>query len=108
MIGIRSLAPLVEEVLTTEYTVKIHGSWMSTCSQRVLLVAHEKELDIRLELVDTATKQHKTEQYLHKQPFGQIPVLELDNSQYLFESRAIAQYFARRYPDRGTPRQMTV
>lgn len=37
------------------------------------------------------------------QPFSQIPVLELeDEDQYIFESRAIAAYLERRYPDRGT------
>ena len=52
--------------------------------------------------------QHKSDSHLLMQPFGQIPVLELEDHQYLFESRAITQFLARRYADRGTPRESIV
>ena len=35
------------------------------------------------------------------QPFGQVPVLEIDEQSFIYESRAIANYFERRYPTRG-------
>ena len=56
--GIHWLSPVIEELITTEYTIQLHGSWTSTCTQRVLLVAHEKELDIRLSWVNTTAVRH--------------------------------------------------
>lgn len=46
-------------------------------------------------------KQHKTPEHLRMQPFGQVPVLEIDEQSFIYESRAIANYFERRYPTRG-------
>lgn len=40
--------------MNKEYTIKLHGSYLSTCSQRVLVVAKEKELDVDMHVINTA------------------------------------------------------
>lgn len=54
VLGIKALAPIVEEIVTHEYEIKLFGTWTSTCTQRVMVVAKEKDLDIDLHLVDMA------------------------------------------------------
>lgn len=45
---------MLEDLVTKEYTIKLHGSYLSTCSQRVLVVAKEKELEVDMHVVNTA------------------------------------------------------
>ena len=52
--------------------------------------------------VDAAKREHKSEAFLEKQPFGQVPYLD-DDGFILYESRAIARYIATKYKDQGTP-----
>ncbi|KAK0705966.1 hypothetical protein B0T26DRAFT_679725 [Lasiosphaeria miniovina] len=63
--------------------LKIYGTKTSTCTKRVLAVLYEKKAGL-----------------LH--PFGKVPVLE-DDGFVLFESRAIANYIARKFAGQGTP-----
>jgi len=67
-----------------------------------MLAAYEKELEIEMKVVDMAARQHKTPEHLDLQPFGQIPLLEINPETYVYESRAIAHYLERRWPSRGT------
>jgi len=77
--------------------LKLHGATMSTCTQRVLVVAKELGLDVEIVPVNFAAKEHKSQAYLEsKQPFGQVPVLE-DDGFFLFESRAIGKYLVAKY-----------
>lgn len=52
--GIGYVPDVLEDLVTKEYTIKLHGSYLSTCSQRVLVVAKEKELDVDMHVVNTA------------------------------------------------------
>jgi glutathione S-transferase len=72
--------------------LKLYGSAMSTA--RVLATIHELNLACEFIRVDIAKGEHKTPEYLSKQPFGKVPVLE-DDGVWLFESRAICRYRAR-------------
>jgi len=76
--------------------LKLYGAVLATCTQRVLAVA--KQLNVRVELVPVnfATGEHKSPEYLKKQPFGQVPYLD-DDGFILFESRAISRYLAAVY-----------
>ncbi|KAL9360441.1 hypothetical protein Peur_048564 [Populus x canadensis] len=58
-------------------TLKLHGTPISTNTQRVLATLYEKE------------------------PFGQVPAA-VDGDLKLFESRAISQYVAHQYASKGT------
>lgn len=56
--------------------LKLHGMPMSTCTQRVLIAATEAGLDVELVPVDLRKGEHKSEEFLKLQPFGQVPALE--------------------------------
>ncbi|KAH9786326.1 glutathione S-transferase F8 [Citrus sinensis] len=81
--------------------IKVHGAAMSTAAQRVFTCLYEKELNFEFVPVDMASGEHKKEAYLSLNPFGQVPALE-HGGQKIFESRAITQYIAMEYPEKGT------
>jgi len=78
----------------------LHGSPMSTCVRRVAVVLKEKEIPFTFVLVDMQKGEHKSPEYLAKQPFGQIPYID-DDGFVLYESRAIARYLVAKYPSKG-------
>jgi len=80
--------------------LKLYGSAISTCVQRVLFTARELGLEIELSNVDLLKGEHKKPEFLKLQPFGQIPVLD-DNGFIVYESRAIAQYLADKSGEKG-------
>lgn len=70
------------------------------CSLSPHIVAHEIGLPIKLEKVDTKTKQTETgRDFLAINPKGYVPALELDNGEILTEGPAIVQYLADQKPD---------
>ncbi|KAL3644786.1 hypothetical protein CASFOL_009966 [Castilleja foliolosa] len=83
-------------------TIKVHGSAMSTATQRVLACVHEKGLSYEFVSINMQAGEHKLEPYTKINPFGQVPGFE-DGDLKLFESRAISQYVAHAYADKGTP-----
>jgi glutathione S-transferase len=82
--------------------LKIYGVSWATCTQRVLTTLKEKQVtDYELVTVDFAGGEQKTEEFLKKQPFGVIPVLE-DDGFFVYESRAICRYIETKYKGQGT------
>jgi len=81
--------------------LKLHGMRGSTCTQRVLLPLAEKGIPFEIVPINLFGGEQKQPAHLAKQPFGKIPVLE-DDGYFLFESRAIAKYIAKKYPGQGT------
>ena len=55
--------------------LKLVGSPYSTCGQRVAIVLREKNVPYELVPIDFAKGEHKTPEYLEKQPFGQVPYI---------------------------------
>lgn len=55
---------------------KLHGVGMSTCTQRVLIAATEAGLEVEIVPVDFGKGEHKSEEFMKHQPFGQVPFLE--------------------------------
>jgi len=83
--------------------VKIYGSVLSTCTQRIVVVLKELSIPYEIVPVDFSKGEHKSAPFLEKQPFGQVPYLD-DDGFILFESRAIARYLADKYaPGKLTP-----
>ncbi|KLO20037.1 glutathione S-transferase-like protein [Schizopora paradoxa] len=80
----------------------LYGFPMSTCTCRVAVVLKEKGIPFELKSVDLFTGEHKSPEFLAKQPFGQVPVL-VDGDVQIFESRAIARYIALKFANVGTP-----
>ncbi|XP_009142506.1 glutathione S-transferase F8, chloroplastic [Brassica rapa] len=80
--------------------IKVHGVPISTATMRVLATLYEKGLDFELVPVDMKAGAHKQEPLISLNPFGQIPAL-LDGDLTLFESRAITEYIADEYNNKG-------
>ncbi|KAJ0237188.1 Glutathione S-transferase F11 [Hirschfeldia incana] len=81
--------------------VKLFGQIKAGYPQRVLLCFLEKGIEFEVIHVDLNKFEQKKPEYLLRQPFGQVPAIE-DGDLKLFESRAIARYYATKYADQGT------
>ncbi|XP_011079702.1 glutathione S-transferase-like [Sesamum indicum] len=82
--------------------IKVHGSAFSTAAMRVFACLNEKGLEYEFVPVDMRAGEHKKEPFLSLNPFGQVPAFE-DGDLKLFESRAVNQYIAHAYADKGNP-----
>ena len=60
--------------------------------RRVKIFAHEKDIELELINCDMGKREHKTPEFLAKNPSGKIPVLELENGECISESVAICRY----------------
>ena len=60
--------------------------------RRVKIFAHEKDIELELVNCDMTKREHKTPEFLIKNPSGKIPVLELENGECISESVAICRY----------------
>jgi glutathione S-transferase len=67
--------------------------------RRVRIYLAEKNIEIDYQPIDFAKQEHLSETFLNINPLGTLPVLELDNGQYLCETFAIMHYFEERYPN---------
>ncbi|KAK8521848.1 hypothetical protein V6N13_021930 [Hibiscus sabdariffa] len=76
--------------------MKVHGSPFSTSTQRVLACLYEKDVEFQFVNVDMGAGQHKSESFLSLNATFEQGDLKL------FESRAITQYIAQEYSDKGT------
>tara|TARA_B100000315_G_scaffold257831_2_gene308031 strand:- start:4555 stop:5160 length:606 start_codon:yes stop_codon:yes gene_type:complete len=72
------------------------------CSQASHIVFHETGLEFDSEKVDTGRGTTESGRaFLNINPKGQVPVLELDDGQFLTEGSVIVQYLADQVPDSG-------
>ena len=60
--------------------VKVYGDVRSSCTQRVLTILKEKDVTFEYHHVDFAKGEHKSPEYLAKQPFGQLPYIVSNSS----------------------------
>lgn len=67
--------------------------------RRVRMFLAEKGIDIPVEQIDVMAGEHKSDSYLSKNPEGLVPLLELDNGQYIGETVAISRYFEASQPE---------
>ena len=79
-------------------TIKLHRFPLSGHSHRVEVFLSLLGLDAEIITVDLGNGAHKTEGFLKKNSFGQVPVLE-DGDITLSDSNAIITYLATRYDD---------
>ena len=67
------------------------------------------EMGIEQIVVNTVKRRNREPEHLARNPFGTLPVLELDDGSYLLESLAIIQYLEDKFPDgsliHGTPEE---
>jgi len=53
----------------------LYGVAFSTCTKRVAIVLHEKNVPFQFHPIDFASGQHKSPEFLKYQPFGQVPYI---------------------------------
>jgi hypothetical protein len=60
--GFHAIEPIIEEVINREFMMTVHGTWSSSCTQRVLVAALEKDLEYELKLVNmTAVREGRAQ-----------------------------------------------
>lgn len=67
--------------------------------RRVKIFAAEKGIDLELVPITMLKGEHKTPEFLQKNPSGKIPVLELDDGRCIPESVAICRYLEAIEPE---------
>lgn len=71
----------------------------------MLYLAERAELGTQIPaeqiVVNTLKGRHKEPEHLARNPFGTLPVLELEDGSYLIESVAIMMYLEDRFPEQG-------
>ena len=66
--------------------LKLYGVSFFTCTRRVASILKEYNVPYELVTVDIPGKEHKTEDFLKHQPFGQVPYIVDDNGFEVYES----------------------
>jgi len=82
--------------------LKVHGTYRSSWARLVVAILYEKEVPFEFIVVNMPKREHKSPEYLTKQPYGQVPYID-DDGFILYETRAICYYIASKYSDQGTP-----
>ena len=67
--------------------------------RRVRIYFAEKGLKIPLKAVDLFSSEQRKPDFLQRNPFGAVPILELDNGSVIPESLAIIEYLEELHPD---------
>lgn len=79
--------------------MKLYDNMIAPHPRRVRIFLAEKGIEIPLETVDIRGGGARTPEILEKNPFGGIPVLELDDGICISESVAICRYFEEVQPE---------
>jgi len=79
--------------------MKIYGNPLGGNPVRVALFLAEKDIDVEYVDVDLFGREHKSDEFIARNPFSRIPVLELDDGTFISESLAICRYFERLHPE---------
>lgn len=64
----------------------------------VRMFMEEKDISLPTEEVDLLAGENRREPYLHKNPWGQMPALELEDGSVLTEVTAICEYLDETFP----------
>lgn len=79
--------------------MKLYDSTPAPNPRRVRIFLAEKAIEVPLEAVDIRNRINRQPAFRQKNPFGTIPVLELDDGSCISESIAICRYFEELHPD---------
>jgi glutathione S-transferase len=80
--------------------MKLYEHPFSSAAFKVRALIHELGLPVTLVTVDMSKGEHKTPEFLAKNPNGKVPTLE-DDGFILWESNAILCYLAAKKPESG-------
>lgn len=76
----------------------IYGDKNTPCTQRVLILAEELNLNYEFNDIKLNTNEQKDKHFLEKSPFGKVPVIEYGD-RILYESRTILRYISKANKD---------
>ncbi len=79
--------------------MKLYDYGRAPNPRRVKIFLAEKGVEVELVNCDMTKREHKTPEFLKKNPSGKIPVLELDDGRCLAESVAICRYIEAMHPE---------
>ncbi len=79
--------------------MKIHDFPLAPNPRKVRTYLGEKGLAMDFVLVNLLAGEHKSAAFLEKNPYGNVPVLEMDDGSFLSESLAIIEYLEERHPE---------
>ena len=79
--------------------MKLYDSSTAPNPRRVRIFLAEKGIALPTEQIDIATRANLEPAFRAKNPFAQVPVLELDDGTFISESVAICRYFEEVQPD---------
>ena len=82
-----------------ESIMKLYTAQGTPNHRRVAIFLAEKGIELETEQVDLRGAQNLSEEFRGKNPFGRIPVLELDDGVCIAESVAICRYFEGKQPE---------
>jgi len=92
-VGVRPTIP------NSERRMKIYDYKLAPNPRRVRVFLAEKGINVPFEEIDIMKGVNRQPEFLKKNSLGGIPVLELDDGQYLAESVAICRYFELLHPE---------
>lgn len=78
--------------------MKLYDGGKAPNPRRVRIFLAEKGLDVPVQPVDMGAMEHRGEEIGCRNPFRELPVLELDDGSVLCESVAICRYFEELHP----------
>lgn len=78
--------------------MKLYDFTRAPNPRRVRIFLAEKGVSVPTEQVDLFTGANRSPEGLKRNPYGGLPVLELDDGSYLAESVAICRYFEELHP----------
>ena len=78
--------------------MKLYDFPQSPNCRKVRIYLAEKGLTVPLQPVNLLAGEQRTPEYLRRNPFGAVPILELDDGAVIPESLAIIEYFEEQYP----------
>jgi glutathione S-transferase len=79
--------------------MKLYGSGNTPNPRKVKIVLAEKAINYEMVELDLMNGEHKTPEFLQKNPLGRVPVLETDEGEFLTEAIAICRYLEALYPE---------
>ena len=79
--------------------MKIHDFPFAPNPRKLRTYLGEKGIEVPFQIVNLPEGEQKTPEFLAMNPFGNVPVLELDDGSTLTESLTIIEYFEELFPD---------
>jgi glutathione S-transferase len=79
--------------------MKLYESAAAPNPRRVRIFLAEKGITVPIVPVDIGKAENRQPEFLAKNSFGGVPVLELDDGSFLAESVAICRYFEETHPE---------